>query len=165
MQCKIIHMGFFSLLFFSLSISVTSWLQKWDNSHLNPRRNTGALMPVRLKVQCLTRMEKRCTGSSGNGTKASTAEALLRPLVSGERVSIPVNQSQTSGGVARGTAGGLASGSAIQGLQPLPAWNSVRATSPSFIHQSCLTLILMLTNNTSVGLLGPGFLILEQSHC
>lgn len=56
-------------------------------------------MPVRLKVRYLTRMEKRCIGYSGNGTKASTAEAPLRLLVSGERVSVPVNQSQTSGGV------------------------------------------------------------------
>lgn len=67
--------------------------------------------------------------------------------------------------MARGTADGLASVSAVQGLQPLPALNSVRATSPSFIHQSYLKLILVLLTDTSGGLLGPGFFIPEQSHC
>lgn len=43
-------------------------------------------MPVRLKVRYLTRMEKPCIGSSGNGTKASTVGAPPRPLVSGEQI-------------------------------------------------------------------------------
>ena len=55
-------------------------------------------MPVRLKAQYLTRMEKWCIGCSGNGTKASTAGAPPRPRVSGERVSTPVNQSWARGG-------------------------------------------------------------------
>lgn len=65
---------------------------------------------MRLKVRYLTRVEKRCIGYLGNGTKASTAVARPRLLVSGERVSIWVNQPQSRGvrGMARGTAGGQA---------------------------------------------------------
>lgn len=45
-------------------------------------------MPMRLKVQYLTRVEKQCIGYLGNGMRASTAVVLPHPLVSGERVSI-----------------------------------------------------------------------------
>lgn len=81
-----------------------------DNSHLNPRQNTGALMPVRLKVWYWTRMERQCIGCLGNGTKASTVVAPPRPPVSGEQVSTLVNQPWAeNGGMARGTADGRAS--------------------------------------------------------
>lgn len=43
---------------------------------------------MRLKVQCLTRVEKQYIGSLGNGTRASTAAAPPHPLASGEQVSI-----------------------------------------------------------------------------
>ena len=55
-------------------------------------------MPMRLKVQYLTSVEKQCIGCLGNGMRASTAVALPHPLVSGERVSIWVNQPQAKGG-------------------------------------------------------------------
>lgn len=40
---------------------------------------------MRLKVQCLTRVEKQYIGSLGNGTRASTAAA-SHPFASGEQV-------------------------------------------------------------------------------
>lgn len=59
-------------------------------------------MPVKLKAQYLTRMEKWCIGCSGNGMKASTVGDRPHPRVSGEQVSTPANQSRARvGGEAR----------------------------------------------------------------
>ena len=73
---------------------------------------------MRLKVQCLTRVEKQYIGSSGNGTRASTAAAPPHPLASGEQVSIWVRQVEQSEGVARRTPCGWTSAS-IEYIQPL----------------------------------------------
>ena len=61
---------------------------------------------MRLKVQCLTRVEKQYIGSLGNGTRASTAAAPPHPLASGEQVSIWVRQAEQREGVARRTPAG-----------------------------------------------------------
>ena len=58
---------------------------------------------MRLKVQCLTSVEKQYIGSLGNGTRASTAAAPPHPLASGEQVSIWVRQAEQREGVARRT--------------------------------------------------------------
>ena len=43
---------------------------------------------MRLKVQCLTRVENQYIGFLANGTRASTVAAPPHPLASGEQVSI-----------------------------------------------------------------------------
>ena len=56
---------------------------------------------MRLKVQCLTRVENQYIGSLANGTRASTVVAPPHPLASGEQVSIWGRWAEQRGGVAR----------------------------------------------------------------
>ena len=118
-------------------------------------------MPTRSKVQCLTRMEKQCIGCLGNGTRASTAVAPPHPLASGEQVRIPVNPPTAKG--ARGQRNSAQCPFCVSSLCLL--WTVLKVLAPLSFTESCLTLTVMLINDTSVGLVGPGFLIPEQSHC
>jgi hypothetical protein len=71
----------------TLTIPPLVFLYSPDHSHLHPRQNTGALMPMRLKARCWTGVGRLCTGCLGSGTRASTAEAPHPPRASGEPVS------------------------------------------------------------------------------